>query len=185
MYTQTLFGTLSVARWWRDEDPYWPLREWGDHPMRWWTLAFGILLALGGLLAHVSHSQGAPEALHLGFGCGALLVACSGAMSDMKNFALGDWAVKAAWATCLALAVKEYYWGWEHQNRYLRRPREPRVSAFGTSCISMCALYMWSGMSGLWRFSLPLTPGAVFKSEDSAMKQKVWELWGYGDAAMP
>lgn len=40
-------------------------------------------------------------------------------------------------------------------------------------------------MSGLWRVALPLTPGAVFKSEDPALRQKVWELWGYGDAAMP
>lgn len=37
---------------WREEDPYWPLRDWGDHPMRWWTLAFGLLMA--GAWGHAS-----------------------------------------------------------------------------------------------------------------------------------
>jgi hypothetical protein len=32
-------------RWWREEDPYWPMRDWGDHPMRWWTWGFAALLA--------------------------------------------------------------------------------------------------------------------------------------------
>lgn len=31
--------------WWREDDPYWMLRDWGDHPMRWWTLGFAALLA--------------------------------------------------------------------------------------------------------------------------------------------
>lgn len=31
--------------WWREDDPYWMLRDWGDHPMRWWTLGFAALMA--------------------------------------------------------------------------------------------------------------------------------------------
>lgn len=31
--------------WWREDDPYWMLRDWGDHPMRWWTLLFAAVLA--------------------------------------------------------------------------------------------------------------------------------------------
>lgn len=32
-------------RWWREEDPYWPLRDWGDHPMRWWTWGLAGVMA--------------------------------------------------------------------------------------------------------------------------------------------
>jgi hypothetical protein len=39
-------GNGSGWRWWREEDPYWPLRDWGDHPMRWWT--WGLAAALAG-----------------------------------------------------------------------------------------------------------------------------------------
>jgi hypothetical protein len=38
-------GTGSRKGWWREDDPYWMLRDWGDHPMRWWTLAYGAVLA--------------------------------------------------------------------------------------------------------------------------------------------
>lgn len=31
--------------WWREDDPYWPLRDWGDHPMRWWTFGFAAVMA--------------------------------------------------------------------------------------------------------------------------------------------
>lgn len=78
---------LPPCRWWREEDPYWPLRDWGDHPMRWWTLGLAALLAAGALAAHAAAgAAGAPEALHVGFGAGTLLAAAAGAMSDMKNF---------------------------------------------------------------------------------------------------
>lgn len=39
-------GNGDGWRWWREEDPYWPLRDWGDHPMRWWT--WGLAAALAG-----------------------------------------------------------------------------------------------------------------------------------------
>ena len=35
-----------------DEDPYWALRDHGDHPMRWWTLGFGALLLFGGIASY-------------------------------------------------------------------------------------------------------------------------------------
>lgn len=38
-------GSGSGWRWWREEDPYWPMRDWGDHPMRWWTWGLAGLLA--------------------------------------------------------------------------------------------------------------------------------------------
>lgn len=152
--------------------------------MRWWTLGLGGLLAAGGLLAHLFSPSGAPQALHVGFGAGALLAACAGAMSDMKNFALGDLAVKVAWATCVGLAGLEWSAGWDHKTRPGAPPRERRLGATGWLCAAFALAYMRTGMSGLWRVALPLTPGAVFKSPDAALKQKVWELWGYGDAAM-
>jgi hypothetical protein len=33
---------------WREDDPYWMLRDWGSHPMRWWTLGFAGLMAGAG-----------------------------------------------------------------------------------------------------------------------------------------
>lgn len=41
-------GGSGGGGWWREDDPYWPLRDWGDHPMRWWTLAFAAVLAGAG-----------------------------------------------------------------------------------------------------------------------------------------
>ena len=35
----------GAGGWWREEDPYWPLRNWGAHPMRWWTFAFAAFIA--------------------------------------------------------------------------------------------------------------------------------------------
>jgi hypothetical protein len=88
-------GGSSWGRWWREEDPYWPLRNWGDHPMRWWTVGFGALLAAGGLAAFAAH--GSAEAARVGLGCGATLAVCGGAMSDMQHGQFGELAVKAAW----------------------------------------------------------------------------------------
>lgn len=31
--------------WWREDDPYWMMHDWGDHPMRWWTLGAAALFA--------------------------------------------------------------------------------------------------------------------------------------------
>jgi hypothetical protein len=49
----------------------------------------------------------------------------------------------------------------------------------------MCTLYMWTGMGGDGvDGSLPLNPGAVYKSEDVALKHRVWKAWGYGNQTM-
>jgi hypothetical protein len=88
-------GNGGGWRWWREEDPYWPMRDWGDHPMRWWTVAFGALLAAGGMLTCAAH--GSAEAAWVGLGAGAALALCGAAMSDMQYGALGHLAVKAAW----------------------------------------------------------------------------------------
>jgi len=82
-------------RWWREEDPYWPLRDWGSHPMRWWTLGFAALLAAGGLAAFAAH--GSAEAAQIGLGAGAVLGVCGAAMSDMQHGPLGHLGVKVAW----------------------------------------------------------------------------------------
>lgn len=166
--------------WWREEDPYWPLRDWGDHPMRWWTLGFAAVLATGGLLAFASH--GSTEAAQVGLGCGAVLAMCGAAMSDMQHGELGEVAVKAAWATCLLLAAREYWWGWRHKRG--RRVRQPHLEGCGLTSAAMCLLYMWTGMSGLARYALPTNPGEAFKMVDIAQKHKVWEAWGYGDEQM-
>jgi len=42
---RTAGGSGRGRGWWREDDPYWPMRDWGDHPMRWWTLAWAALLA--------------------------------------------------------------------------------------------------------------------------------------------
>ncbi len=47
--------------WWRPEDPYWPLREWGDHPMRWW--AFGLAAVLAGEDDRGGEERGAAGAI--------------------------------------------------------------------------------------------------------------------------
>lgn len=84
-------------RWWREEDPYWPLRDWGDHPMRWWTLAFAAVLALGGAGAAAAHGgAGGAEAARIGIGAGAALALCGAAMSDMSRGGAGHWGVKGA-----------------------------------------------------------------------------------------
>jgi hypothetical protein len=74
--------------------------------MRWWTLAFAAVLALGGVVAHVSHKGGAPESLFVGGAAAAALATCAAAMSDMTEWGNGPLAVKGAWAVCAALAVK-------------------------------------------------------------------------------
>ncbi len=38
-------GDGEGGGWWREEDPYWMLRDWGSHPMRWYTLGFAALMA--------------------------------------------------------------------------------------------------------------------------------------------
>jgi hypothetical protein len=45
MFVMYAGGNGGGWRWWREEDPYWPLRDWGDHPMRWWTWALAAALA--------------------------------------------------------------------------------------------------------------------------------------------
>jgi hypothetical protein len=44
--------------------------------------------------------------------------------------------------------------------------------------------YMFTGMSGLDEPALPITPGAVYKSQDVALKHRVWKSWGFEGSAM-
>jgi hypothetical protein len=60
-----------------------------------------------------------------------------------------------------------------------------QLGATGWASAAMCALYMWTGMGGDGvDGSLPLNPGAVYKSEDVALKHRVWKAWGYGNQTM-
>ena len=54
----------------------------------------------------------------------------------------------------------------------------------GLACAFMCAAYMLTGMSGLDEVALPITPGAVYKMQDVALKHRVWKSWGLEGAAM-
>eukprot|EP00195_Chlamydomonas_chlamydogama_P007886 CAMPEP_0202895172 /NCGR_PEP_ID=MMETSP1392-20130828/4422_1 /ASSEMBLY_ACC=CAM_ASM_000868 /TAXON_ID=225041 /ORGANISM="Chlamydomonas chlamydogama, Strain SAG 11-48b" /LENGTH=363 /DNA_ID=CAMNT_0049580089 /DNA_START=94 /DNA_END=1185 /DNA_ORIENTATION=- len=176
--------------WWREDDPYWPLRDWGDHPMRWWTFVFAGLLAAGGLLTFVR--TGHAESLYVSGVCAAVLSTCAMAMSDMTSGQSGHLAVKISWATCALLAAKEYALGWTHRPVPLEVPQvfkkpveQPsRLGGTGTVCLAMCALYMLTDMSGLDEHQLPANPGSVYKSADVAQKHRVWERYGYGGVAM-
>ena len=59
-----------------------------------------------------------------------------------------------------------------------------RWGACGLACVAMCVAFMCTGMSGLDEWALPTTPGAVYKSPDVAMKHRVWQTWGFENAAM-
>lgn len=89
---------------WRPDDPYWPMRDWGDHPMRWWTLAFGLLLAAGGLAVYAM--GGYLESLQVGFGAGALMLMGGMAMSDMSIDA-GHLGVKVAFGKRAGMACAQ------------------------------------------------------------------------------
>ena len=52
------------------------------------------------------------------------------------------------------------------------------------ACAGMCLAYMVTGMSGLDEIALPITPGAVYKMQDVALKHRVWKSWGLEGAAM-
>ncbi|GAX78180.1 hypothetical protein CEUSTIGMA_g5622.t1 [Chlamydomonas eustigma] len=179
---------------WREEDPYWPLRDWGDHPMRWWTLAFAAVLAVGGVMGYTSH--GCAESLFVGGAAAALLSTCAMAMSDMTDWGHGQLAAKAAFAICAALAIKEIFFGWTHrpvpdwssEYRWRTASKVPgsytQLGNTGFFCMVMCMAYMLTDLSGLDEWALPITPGAVYKGTDVAFKQRVWEKWGYGDMPM-
>lgn len=182
--------------WWREDDPYWPLRDWGDHPMRLWTLAYAALLAAGALWSYAA--SGLSQPLQVGAACAASLLACGVAMSDVRHGWLGPLGVKAAWATCAALAAKEYFLGWEHKPavRYAGGGRQPhngqqqserqarRLGGAGASAVAMCVMYMWTGMGELGELRLPDNPGAAFKMQDIAQKQRIWARWGYARSPM-
>jgi hypothetical protein len=85
-------------------------------------------------------------------------------------------------ATCALLAAREYYCGWRHKRS--RRLRRPHLEGCGLTAVVMCALYMWTGMSGLAQYSLPTNPGEAFKMADVATKSKVWDAWGYSGVEM-
>ena len=72
--------------------------------MRWWTLAFAAVMAIGGVLGHAAH--GSVESLFVGGAAAAALASCSAAMSDMTDWGHGPLAVKVAWAICALLAIK-------------------------------------------------------------------------------
>jgi hypothetical protein len=108
------------------------------------------------------------------------------------------------------LAVKDGVWGWAHKQSsgantldysrpasFLASQQEPapwdwlllRLPAFnwgacGATSALMCAMYMWTGMGGELDHSLPMNPGAVYKSADIVTKHRVWKRWGYGEQAM-
>lgn len=111
-------------------------------------------------------------------------------------------------AACAAIALKDGLWGWSHsaarRDRYmdpaataelLPRPPAPwewmnpkipsfNFSASGLVAAGMCVAYMVTGMTGLEQYCLPLTPGAVYKSSDVVLKQRVWQMWGYSRVTM-
>eukprot|EP00955_Chlamydomonas_euryale_P059173 357296-Chlamydomonas_euryale.AAC.5 len=187
-------------RWWREEDPYWPLRDWGDHPMRWWTFVFAGVLAVGGALGHAVH--GSAESLWVGGLAGAALSCAGMAMSDMTDWGHGQLAAKAAWIICATVGAKELLLGWAHRPApgahadvvWGRGTGAPARAAGGgggerwggcaKACALMCVAYMWTGLSGLDELALPTNPGAVYKSPDVATKHRVWQRWGFGSAAM-
>lgn len=184
---------------WREDDPYWPLRDGGDHPMRWWTFAFAAVLALGGVVAHSAH--GSRESLWVGGCLAAVLSMCAMAMSDMTDWGHGPLAVKVAWATCALLAAKEFWSGWTHRpvpasmavtwgstrldkSGGHTQSSPQRLGGCGMACVAMCVLYMWTGMAEMDEWALPQNPGSVYKNPDVAYKHKVWKDWGYGDVAI-
>ncbi|KAL6764803.1 hypothetical protein V8C86DRAFT_3128695 [Haematococcus lacustris] len=194
--------------WWREDDPYWMLRDWGDHPMRWWTLAYAAVVAVGGILAYSTH--GSLESLFVGCAGAAWLALCSLAMSDMRNWALGELGVKMAFGACALLVFKDGFWGWQHcPQSGSQRPDFYNSSAFvearrvpppwewlvprlpllnlthsGWSALGMCALYVWTGTGSMVDGSLPMNPGGAERLGDIAMRHRVWERWGYGEAVM-
>lgn len=186
-----------------EEDPYWILRDHGDHPMRWWTLGFGALLLIGGIVSYsLQQVQGltpSSESLWIGGIAGAALSTCSAAMSDWGEWGHAGLAVKAAWLICALIASKEVFLGWTHrpvpipeldsvqwgggkgggQRIVETRGTRSKWGATSSACLLMCMFYMWTGMSDLHEISLPTTPGAVFKINDVTVKNRVYQSWGY------
>jgi hypothetical protein len=62
--------------------------------------------------------------------------------------------------------------------------RQPHLEGCGLAAVAMCALYMWTGMSGLSHVALPTNPGEAFKMADVATKSKIWDQWGYSGVEM-
>ena len=111
---------------------------------------------------------------------------------------------------CALVAVKDGVWGWSHRpnsgsqsydysapRAFLASGREKAPwdwmilrlpdfypGACGVAAAAMCVLYMWTGMGGEVDGSLPMNPGAVYKSGDIVVKHRVWKRWGYGDETM-
>lgn len=188
-------GGGGGSGWWREEDPYWPLRDWGDHPMRWWTWGLAGLLAVGGVCVHAQTS--APQAAHLGLGAAALLGLSAVAMSDIRDSALGELGVKAAWAICLLVSASDFtrqglkpqqqqQGSWDSSSSSSLQSSSVNNSFRGTgwACFAMAVMYMWTGMSGLADYALPTNPGEAFKMADIAQRHKIWDYWGYGSATM-
>jgi hypothetical protein len=94
-------------RWWREDDPYWPLRDWGDHPLRWWVVALGLFFLVGGMTAPLK--GGDSSAAYL---AASALLTCGSMMSDMRHDWLGHVGVKAAWCVCVAVAAFDFACGW-------------------------------------------------------------------------
>lgn len=172
----------NTFRWWREDDPYWPLRDWGDHPMRWWTIVLALVLAVGGVWNFFACTS--VESLQTGFICSTLLLWSGLAMSDTRSGVVCDLGVKLAWATCAFIAIKEYFWGWQVKRRRTLSARTPSLGFSGATALLTCVLYMTTGMSGLYEFALPMNPGGAFRIGDVAKKQQVWEAWGYGAGYM-
>ncbi|KAF5841315.1 hypothetical protein DUNSADRAFT_13589 [Dunaliella salina] len=129
-------------------------------------------------------------------------------MSDMTSQVQphGELGVKAAWAACAVMALKDGFAGWEHRptgstyrsaEELLEGEREPmpwdiffpklpqlQMGACGLASAAMCVAYMMTGMSGLEWHALPDNPGAVYKSHDIVYKHYVWSKWGYGQNSM-
>jgi hypothetical protein len=100
------FGWLW-RRWWREEDPYWPLRDWGDHPMRWWVVGLGLFFLLGGMTAPLKGGDASAA-----YVAASALLTCGAMMSDMRHDWLGHVGVKAAWCVCVAVACWDFCCGW-------------------------------------------------------------------------
>jgi hypothetical protein len=63
-HVTTIHCRNSGGGWWREDDPYWMMRDWGDHPMRWWTLGCAVLFACACVPACVyAHVSLSPHAM--------------------------------------------------------------------------------------------------------------------------
>lgn len=144
-------GGWFWRRWWREDDPYWPLRDWGDHPMRWWTVAFGLFFLVGGLTAPLQGGDVAPAYL-----AASALLTCGAMMSDMRHPWVGHLGVKLAWIVCVLIAGWDYACGWR-LGPFWRFPWAPERPSPFPSLLGFCFGFAPSELPA-WLGGKPTTP---------------------------